>query len=703
MARNTRLATTITARYTASVGAVDAFYMDGRSNSRRETQFADLTLDREDRGSFFAVYASSHGVRDAMSGDDGNRTILDKICDDMKKNKHRNIDEEINDLAECAVNVAGRLTLSDGAVRQPYFAGIIIKDGEMAAITLGRGCCYLYRDDALYPLTQDDFELEPVDHYGRRVSNMDDFAAGVAGTIRYSNIAQLKPDDSIILCNRELMEAIGQHQMLRILAEAEDQAEAAGTIMDIATEELPHISLQFMISFVDDVITIDRLGRSTLARGFAGRSSGRITSARQNRDTRKQPFAEEPARERGGAAQGRYAATGYGNDREAAPPPGARGDAGAMAAGAAAGYGLGRDDYGQDRQDDYAPRYDAGSGDRLPPLEDEGPGLGIGRQTEPGSSYRSVYGEDRAADDGRDYERLDAREERVAREERSWESPSWSPEVEDQGAGLLGWQDGQDEDDDAAGGAAAAAWGGFGADDRAATSDYDDPAAAWAPEDREQARARVLTPARPMSDPDRIKRYAVIGLAVVAVILLVFIIRSLFGGGGDPVTSTTTTTAASVVDSSTTTEAISQTNPVIVPPEETSTTASTTGLDEPSEPGEVSVPEPSVSDTEPPVAPTDPPPAPPETTTTTTAATTTTTTTQPPQTTPTTQGGNRNATERSYTVQAGDSLWKIASTNYDIPAGQTVRFMEAIVAANGWADIHHEITPGQTIKLPAVN
>ncbi|MDD2214152.1 MAG: hypothetical protein PHR21_06400, partial [Oscillospiraceae bacterium] len=292
MAKNTRLASTIVGKYIPSVGAVDAFYLDGRISGKREENYADLTLDREDRGTFLALYASSHGNRNPMSGEDGNRQTLDRITDDLKKNHRHNIDYQINELAECAVSVAGRLTISDTAVRQPYFSGLIIKDGEMAAVTLGRGCCYLYRDDALYPLTHDDYRLEAVDNFGRPVSNMNDFSAGVAGTIRYSNIAQLKPDDCVILCNYEVIEAIGQKRLLRILDEAEDQQEAAGMVLDEAAVEQPNASLQFMIGFVEDLLTIDRLGRTTMARGLTGRGTGRVGLPKSDRSTQNKLFSQ---------------------------------------------------------------------------------------------------------------------------------------------------------------------------------------------------------------------------------------------------------------------------------------------------------------------------------------------------------------------------------------------------------------------------
>lgn len=269
MAKNTRLATTVTARYFPSAGAVDAFYLDGRMNGKREEHFADITLDREDRGSFYAVYASSHGTNMPVDGADGNLDLLSKISKELKDNGRANIDAAINDLAETAVGVTGRLTLSDTATIQPYFAGVIVKDGEIAAVTLGRACAYLYRDDALFPLTQDDLGFEAIDYYGKSLPNIGDFSAGVAGTLRYSNIAQLKANDCIILCNKELMQVIGQKRMLQLLDQAEDQSDAAGMVMGLATHEDNQTAMQFMIGFVEDLIPLDRLGRSTLARGFA--------------------------------------------------------------------------------------------------------------------------------------------------------------------------------------------------------------------------------------------------------------------------------------------------------------------------------------------------------------------------------------------------------------------------------------------------
>jgi LysM repeat protein len=277
-AASTRIATTVTARYYPTSGATDGFYLDGRVSGRREHRAADITLDREERGFFYSVYAhlSGSGADEGTSGPV--RKALDRIMTDVKQPGH-NIDTEINELAECAVSVVGRITLKHDGMRQPYFAGILVRDAELAAVTMGNGCAYLYRGDILYPLTADDFSLDPIDFAGKQISGLDVYCAGVAGTVRYSNIAQLQLDDCLIVCNRDVMESLGQREVLRMLYEADDQADAAGMIITAAAAKMPGTPMQFMIGFVESISSIDRTGRVILPRSQADTAAVPVVAA----------------------------------------------------------------------------------------------------------------------------------------------------------------------------------------------------------------------------------------------------------------------------------------------------------------------------------------------------------------------------------------------------------------------------------------
>jgi LysM repeat protein len=281
----------VTARYFPGSGILDGYYLDGRLNSRREHRAVDSTLDREDRGFFYAAYASpaAHGAEESLAP--RAHKALDRILNDVKQNV-RNIDAEINELAECAVEIAGRGTLQHENARQPYFAGIMVKDAELAAITMGFGCVYLYRNDALYPLTHDDIRLEPVDYHGKPVPGQDIYCAGVAGTVRYSNIAQLQPDDCVLICNKEIMSALGQREMLRLLYEAEDQADAAGLIITAAAAKLPGTPLQVIACFVENIQTVEKAAGHPVP-GRPGFTGGR-SSQRQGKAAAT-PDQERPA------------------------------------------------------------------------------------------------------------------------------------------------------------------------------------------------------------------------------------------------------------------------------------------------------------------------------------------------------------------------------------------------------------------------
>ncbi len=263
MPKVTRISTTVTARYSPANGAVDSFWLDNRMPGRRESRAADITLDREDRGFFFSVFATQSLSKDSFRDVEAVKHALEKTHMEIKHSS-KSIDNQIPDLAECSVGVAGRVSVQHEGVRQPFFAGIIVKDSEIAAVTTGRGCAYLYRDQTLFPLTKDDLGFDSVDANGNRVPNLQIYCAGVAGTVRYSHIAQLQVDDCVILCNREVIDAIGQKELLQILDEAYDQSDAAGMVITEAAAKLPGTPLQFMIGFVEGISEGDRSVRNLL-------------------------------------------------------------------------------------------------------------------------------------------------------------------------------------------------------------------------------------------------------------------------------------------------------------------------------------------------------------------------------------------------------------------------------------------------------
>ncbi|MBP5491815.1 MAG: hypothetical protein J6Y08_03130 [Clostridiales bacterium] len=259
MAKQTRLATTLTARYFPTAELTDAFYMDGRVTSKTTARSADLTNDKEDRGFFFSVFSHQTNPDYDPNTLPPYEPVLRRLGTELKSGR-RSLDDQIGEMVNTAVSITGRMKIQQDNNRAPFFAGVMVKDAEAFAITIGKGLAFLYRDDTLYPMTATDIRIDAINTQRQKVDNFYNFCATKTAPALCSNIAQLKLDDCIILCNREVYEALGQQELLRILYDAEDQSDAASVVITEAAAKLPGVPLQFMISFVEDITSSDRGG-----------------------------------------------------------------------------------------------------------------------------------------------------------------------------------------------------------------------------------------------------------------------------------------------------------------------------------------------------------------------------------------------------------------------------------------------------------
>lgn len=244
-----RLVATINARYYPVEGVADAYCLNGRFPGKREIRAVNVTLDRESRGFLVSLFGYPS---DGRSQSPAWQEPLARLAEQVQSDKG-DIDNDINDLAETAMDVTGRIQLGAESAREPYFSGILVRDGEIAAVTVGESLAFVYRHEALYPLTNSPKSLEPTDLYGDPVEGFEDFIAGEAGTIRYSNIAQIEQGDRLILCNSEVFDVVGQSQMMRYLEDADDSMDAAGLILTAAASQMPGTPMQVVVTEVVSV------------------------------------------------------------------------------------------------------------------------------------------------------------------------------------------------------------------------------------------------------------------------------------------------------------------------------------------------------------------------------------------------------------------------------------------------------------------
>lgn len=259
MATLTRLASTLTAKYFPSQSLTDAFYIDGRLFGKRETRQADITIDKEERGFFLSVFAHPTIPEYEPGMMPPYEPQLRGTCNEVKFGR-KEIDGMIEGFLSTAVGVTGKMKLNDEEERSPYFSGVIVRDAEAFAVTIGSGLAFLYRDDTLFPLTDAGIPMEPIDSNGNRVGDFMYYCSSKTANALWSNFFTLVPDDCIILCNKEIYDALGQRELLRILADAEDQCDAAGVIITQASARMPNVPMQFSISFVESVTSDERKG-----------------------------------------------------------------------------------------------------------------------------------------------------------------------------------------------------------------------------------------------------------------------------------------------------------------------------------------------------------------------------------------------------------------------------------------------------------
>lgn len=259
MATLTRLASTLTAKFSPSQTLTDAFYIDGRLCGKREQRQADITIEKEERGYFFSVFThpTVEGLEPGMLPPF--EPQFRSLCNDVKFG-HKEIDGLIEKFLSTAVEVTGKMRLTDSEMRSPYFSGIIVRDAEAFAVTVGNGLAFLYRDDTLFPLTDAGIPMEAIDAFDNRVGDFMYYCASKTANALWSNYFTLSPDDCIILCNKAVYDALGQRELLRILNEAEDQCDAAGSVITQAAARMPNVPMQFSISFVENVTNTDKRG-----------------------------------------------------------------------------------------------------------------------------------------------------------------------------------------------------------------------------------------------------------------------------------------------------------------------------------------------------------------------------------------------------------------------------------------------------------
>ena len=232
------------------------YFLNGRrSYQPGRSGYVEITADRAGFGAVYALYQTLNDPSDREPSD-----RMEDLRVQMDTPGRHRIDNSINELAEAATIASGS---SDDLENRSWFSGVIIRNSELVAVSRGPAVAYLYRGDALIPLTADELEWPAKDVFGNVIKDYTIYQAGQSGQVRYSNITTLRRDDCIILAPHDAMSTLGQRELLRLLEEAEDQEQAVQLMLDRMKGNSEASSSSVMMLFVEHIYEgrSDRRGR----------------------------------------------------------------------------------------------------------------------------------------------------------------------------------------------------------------------------------------------------------------------------------------------------------------------------------------------------------------------------------------------------------------------------------------------------------
>lgn len=261
MIKYTRISSTVGLASQRDGAFRQSFFLNGRKAYRPGMGgYAAVSADRANFGAVFALYQTAGGSPQDDPADKVIAGKMERLRVQMDTPGRHRIDNSINNLADVSAQACGSASTSD---EDSWFTGIMIRDRELVSVSQGPAVAYLYRDDALIPLTADELEWPAKDAFGNTIKEYDIYQAGQAGQVRYSNIATLRPNDCILLAPHDILAALGQREVLRLLDEAEDQEEAVMLIMERMSSHASDRPVSLMIMFVESVYEArpDRRGR----------------------------------------------------------------------------------------------------------------------------------------------------------------------------------------------------------------------------------------------------------------------------------------------------------------------------------------------------------------------------------------------------------------------------------------------------------
>lgn len=233
----------------------DRIFANGRFISPSPAEYAQISLEISDRKCFFAL---SENMEDEESGI--------SLTNDLKKlhqkamSSSKDIQVKMDDLVQCveqSSNLIHSVSLGENDLqdRRPSFAGILIDEGNIAAVNLGSCRIYKLEGDTFKLLVNDYKRAERLLKMGiisneqaemlsgQQKSSMDEGRS----TVKKSDINPIKENTVYLICSNGLAESVSEDIIYDILGSNTGADEAACQLVEEALKGETEGSITAMV------------------------------------------------------------------------------------------------------------------------------------------------------------------------------------------------------------------------------------------------------------------------------------------------------------------------------------------------------------------------------------------------------------------------------------------------------------------------
>jgi protein phosphatase len=238
----------------------DRIYANGRFIHPSAADYAQVSLEMVDTRFFFAL---SGNMEDDESGV--------SLISDLKKfhqkalASSKGINVKLDDLVQCveqASNLIHSLSLGDNDFgdKRPSFSGILIEEGNIAAVSLGSYRIYKLEGETFKLFVNDYKRAERLLKMGiisdeqAEILTKQQKAAMEEGstTVKKSDIHPLRPGTTYLICSTGLSDFVDEDTIYDILASEAEPDQAAGELVTEALKKEPDEAISALVIRIEE-------------------------------------------------------------------------------------------------------------------------------------------------------------------------------------------------------------------------------------------------------------------------------------------------------------------------------------------------------------------------------------------------------------------------------------------------------------------